>query len=63
MPLDADTIARLGRTRTIDLTTIGRRSGRLATIEIWWFHFEGRFIVTGPPDAGTGTPTFWPTGT
>jgi deazaflavin-dependent oxidoreductase (nitroreductase family) len=49
MPLDPDTIARLARTRTIDLTTIGRRSGRLATIEIWWFHFEGRFIVTGTP--------------
>ena len=49
MPLDPDTIALLARTRTIDLTTIGRQSGQPSTIEIWWFHFEGRFIVTGTP--------------
>jgi len=49
MALDLDTIARLAHTRTIDLTTIGRRSGRPATVEIWWFHFDERFIVTGTP--------------
>ncbi len=31
------------------MTTIGRKSGRPSRIEIWWFHFEGRFIVTGTP--------------
>jgi hypothetical protein len=34
---------------TIDLTTIGRRSGRPARIEIWWFNIEDRFIITGTP--------------
>ncbi len=35
--------------RTIDLTTTGRRSGRPSRIEIWWFHIDGRFIITGTP--------------
>ena len=39
----------LARYRTIDLTTTGRRSGRPARIEIWWFHVDGRFIITGTP--------------
>jgi deazaflavin-dependent oxidoreductase (nitroreductase family) len=47
--LEPDTVARLAKIRTIDLTTIGRRSGRPATVEIWWFHFDDRFIVTGTP--------------
>lgn len=47
--LDAATLARLARTRTIDLTTFGRRSGRPVRIEIWWFHIDGRFVVTGTP--------------
>lgn len=49
MPLDPHTIRRLASTRTIDMTTIGRKSGRPSRIEIWWFHFEERFIVTGTP--------------
>lgn len=47
--LDQQTVLALANTRTIDLTTIGRRSGRPVRIEIWWFHFEDRFIVTGTP--------------
>ena len=39
----------LARIRTIDITTTGRRSGRPARIEIWWFRFEDRFIITGTP--------------
>jgi deazaflavin-dependent oxidoreductase (nitroreductase family) len=39
----------LARHRTIDLTTIGRRSGRPSRIEIWWFHVDGRFVITGTP--------------
>ena len=35
--------------RTVDLTTIGRRSGRPRRVEIWWFRFEDRFIITGTP--------------
>lgn len=34
---------------TIDLTTIGRRSGEPARVEIWWFRVDGRFIITGTP--------------
>ena len=39
----------LARHRTIDLTTIGRRSGRRSRIEIWWFQVDGRFVITGTP--------------
>jgi hypothetical protein len=42
-------LTRLAAVRTVEITTIGRRSGRPARIEIWWFHFEGRFIITGTP--------------
>lgn len=39
----------IGRVRTIDITTTGRRSGQPVRIEIWWFRFENRFIITGTP--------------
>lgn len=41
--------ADLAAIRTIDFTTWGRRSGRPLRIEIWWFHVDGRFIITGTP--------------
>jgi len=41
--------ADLARHRTIDLTTIGRKSGKPRRIEIWWFHVDGRFVITGTP--------------
>jgi deazaflavin-dependent oxidoreductase (nitroreductase family) len=47
--VDDRLVARLAATRTIEITTIGRRSGRPVRIEIWWFHFENRFIITGTP--------------
>ena len=47
--LEPSTIAKLAATSTIELTTFGRRSGKPARIEIWWFHVEGRFIITGTP--------------
>ncbi len=37
----------LARHMTIDLTTIGRRSGLARRIEIWWFRVDGHFYVTG----------------
>ena len=46
---DPDIIHRLAATRTVDLTTIGRRTGTAARIEIWWFHVEDRFVITGTP--------------
>lgn len=47
--LNNATIDRLAATRTIDITTIGRRSGRPSRIEIWWFHVDGRFLISGTP--------------
>ncbi|CAN5854744.1 MAG: nitroreductase/quinone reductase family protein [Acidimicrobiia bacterium] len=41
--------ADLARQRTIDLSTFGRRSGTWRRVEIWWFYFEDRLIVTGTP--------------
>lgn len=40
---------RLAATKTIDITTFGRRSGLPRRIEIWWFRVDGRFIITGTP--------------
>lgn len=39
----------LAHHRTIDLTTIGRKTGEPRRIEIWWFHVDGRFVITGTP--------------
>jgi deazaflavin-dependent oxidoreductase (nitroreductase family) len=40
---------RLALSRTVDLTTIGRRSGAPRRVEIWWWRVDGRFIITGTP--------------
>lgn len=32
---------------TIDITTIGRRSGRPRRIEIWFLHVDGHIYITG----------------
>ena len=47
--MDDSRVERLAATRTIEITTIGHRSGRPVRIEIWWFRFEGMFIITGTP--------------
>jgi deazaflavin-dependent oxidoreductase (nitroreductase family) len=39
----------LARQRTVNLTTIGRKTGKPSTVEIWWFEFEDRLLVTGTP--------------
>ena len=39
----------LARDLTIDITTIGRRSGRPRRIEIWFHSSGGRYIITGIP--------------
>ena len=46
MDLDLDALA--GH-QTVDLTTIGRKSGKARTVEIWWFRVDGRFVITGTP--------------
>ena len=49
MTTRADIVATLASTRTVELTTIGRRSGEPRTVEIWWFHINGRFVIAGTP--------------
>lgn len=46
MDLDRDSLA---SHQTINMTTIGRRTGKPRRIEIWWFKVDGRFIITGTP--------------
>jgi deazaflavin-dependent oxidoreductase (nitroreductase family) len=40
----------LGHGHTIDLTTIGRRSGEPRRIEITFFNFGGRLYISGMPN-------------
>jgi deazaflavin-dependent oxidoreductase (nitroreductase family) len=35
--------------RTIDITTIGRKSGRPRRIEIWFHNLDGKLYITGSP--------------
>lgn len=49
MGLTDDDLERLATRRTIDITTTGRKTGLPRRVEIWWFYFEGRFIITGTP--------------
>jgi deazaflavin-dependent oxidoreductase (nitroreductase family) len=39
----------LRRDRTIDITTIGRKSGQPRRIEIWFYRADGRFFLSGSP--------------
>jgi deazaflavin-dependent oxidoreductase (nitroreductase family) len=39
----------LGRGRTVDVTTYGRRTGRPQRIEIWTWITDGRVFLTGSP--------------
>lgn len=49
MAHDGFDVDRLASQQTIDLTTFGRRTGLPRRIEIWWFHVDGRFVITGTP--------------
>ena len=35
--------------RTIDITTVGRRSGEPRRIEIWFYRYDGRIFLSGSP--------------
>ena len=39
----------LERDRTIDITTIGRKSGQPRRKEIWFHNLDGRLYITGTP--------------
>jgi deazaflavin-dependent oxidoreductase (nitroreductase family) len=43
--------AELPLTGTCDLSTVGRRSGRLRRVEIWYVIVDGQIMVTGTPGA------------
>jgi deazaflavin-dependent oxidoreductase (nitroreductase family) len=39
----------LASDRTIDITTIGRRSAEPRRIEIWFYRYDGRVFLSGSP--------------
>lgn len=45
--MTGDELAALRRDGTIDITTIGARTGDPRRIEIWYLHLEGRTFITG----------------
>ncbi len=49
--------------RTIDIITVGAKSGLPRRIEIWFNNIDGRIIITGTPSATEGkgpyTPRDW----
>jgi deazaflavin-dependent oxidoreductase (nitroreductase family) len=47
--MDADIARALAADTTIDLTTVGRRSGELRRIEIWMLKVADRIVITGTP--------------
>jgi len=53
----------LNNDRTIDIVTIGAKSGLPRRIEIWFTNVKGRIIICGTPNAkgknGTRTPRDW----
>lgn len=50
----AITPASSARARTVDITTIGARSGRARRIEIWFYRVDGEIYLTTTP-----TPRDW----
>jgi deazaflavin-dependent oxidoreductase (nitroreductase family) len=38
-----------GRAHTVDITTTGARTGLPRRIEIWFYHFDGRWFLSGLP--------------
>lgn len=55
--------AALSKDRTIDIITIGAKSGLPRKIEIWFTNINGRIIICGTPSAtgvkGSYTPRDW----
>ena len=53
--LAPEVVEALGHSQTIDITTIGRRSGEPRRIEIMLHSIDGRLLVSGKP----GFPRGW----
>jgi deazaflavin-dependent oxidoreductase (nitroreductase family) len=49
MALTDEALRALDQQRTVDITTIGRRSGRPRRIETWRYRAGGRYWLTGSP--------------
>jgi len=49
MSLTPELARDLASLRTIDLTTFGRRTNLPRRVEIWWFHVDGKFVISGTP--------------
>jgi deazaflavin-dependent oxidoreductase (nitroreductase family) len=49
LPLPAGVKQALESDRTIDITTIGRRTGQARRIEIWMYRYDGRTFLSGSP--------------
>ena len=49
MPLPGEVKQALESDRTIDITTVGRRSGEPRRIEIWMYRYGGRTFLSGSP--------------
>jgi len=47
--IDEQIAQALARDRTIDITTIGRKSGQPRRIEIWFYRANGRIYLSGGP--------------
>ena len=47
--MDPEIKAALERDRTVDITTIGRKSGRPRRIETWFYRSRGRYFLSGSP--------------
>ena len=48
--MDSEQVQRaLAHDRTVDITTIGRRSGQPRRIEIWFHNLDGRIYISGRP--------------
>ena len=56
--MDAAILNALKTDRTIDIVTIGARSGLARRTEIWFWNLNGRMIICGTPDGkgGSGPP-------
>ena len=47
--MDSATTTALASDGTVDITTIGARSGLPRRTEIWFLHLDGRTFITGTP--------------
>ena len=47
--MDPEIRSALEQDRTVDITTIGRKSGRPRRIETWFYRSRGRYFLSGSP--------------